>query len=298
MNEPPGSTDGLTPEAAFSLVGEPTRLAILRAVWEHPDETVSFSAIRDRVGTEDTGRFNYHLQKLQGHFVEKRDGGERPDGSRGSADGQSAGGYALRQAGTEVVRAVLAGVLNDAPERDPEPFGAACPDCGGDLVVAYDGHATVSCGDCGTVWMTNEFPPAGLTGRDAVGLARALDRWTRHRTLLAFDGVCPSCASDTVATVDETSAGVFVERVCDHCRTRARAPVWAVLLRHPEVAGFLADRGVDPLDGAFWELRGRLTVETDRHDEGVDLVFTLDGDRLHLALDGDLRVATVDRRER
>lgn len=273
-------TAGLTPETAFSLLGEPTRLAILRAIWESPDEVVTFSEIRDWVGTEDTGRFNYHLKKLRGHFVEKREGG-----------------YTLQQAGTEVVRAVLAGVLNEAPAREPTPFGATCPDCDGDLVVAYDGHATVSCAECGTIWMTNEFPPAGLTDRDAAGLARALDRWTRHRTLLAFDGVCPTCASDTVATVEETNTGVFVDRICEHCETRARAPVWAVLLHRPAVGRFLDDHGIDPVGRAFWELRDALDVESDRHGDGVDLVFTVDGDRLHLALDDDLGVTRVDRPE-
>lgn len=278
MSDSSAPTEGLTPDTAFSLLGEPTRLAILRAIWEHPTEAVSFSEIRDRVGTEDTGRFNYHLQKLGGHFVEKR-----------------AGGYGLQQAGTEVVRAVLAGVINEAPARDPTPFGATCPDCDGDLLVAYDGHATVSCGDCGTIWMTNEYPPAGLAGRDAAGVARTLDRWTRHRTLLAFHGVCPSCASDTVATVEETDTGVFVDRVCEHCATSARAPVWAALLHHPAVGSFLDDHGVDPVAAAFWELRSHLGVVTDRHDDGLDLAITVDGDSLHLALDDDLRVTGVER---
>jgi DNA-binding transcriptional ArsR family regulator len=269
---------GLTPAAAFALLGEPTRLAIVRAVWEAPGDVVTFSEIRDRVGTEDTGRFNYHLGKLRGGFVRKVEGDE-----------QSAGGYELRQAGLEVVRAVLAGVINEAPVREPTAIGAPCPDCSGDLEVSYDGHGTVACADCGTVWMHNEFPPAGLAGRDAEGLARALDRWTRHRSLLAFDGVCPNCASGTSLEIEESGDGAFAERVCEHCEHASRAPLWALVVQVPEVAAFLIERGIDVRDRPFWELAA-LEVGTTRGDYGFALRFRIDGETLRVDLDADLRV--------
>jgi DNA-binding transcriptional ArsR family regulator len=274
---------GLTPAAAFALLGEPTRLAIVRAIWEAPGDVVTFSAIRDRVGTEDTGRFNYHLGKLRGHFVRKVED-----------DGRPAAGYELRQAGTEVVRAVLAGVINEAPVREPTAFGAACPDCSGDLEVSYDGHGTVACADCGTVWMHNEFPPAGLAGRDAPALALALDRWTRHRSLLAFDGVCPSCASETVLAVEEDDGGPFAERICGHCEHASRAPLWALVVQVPEVAAFLHANGVEVRDRPFWELVA-LDVETTREDGGFALRFRTDGETLRVDLDADLRVVGTAR---
>jgi hypothetical protein len=274
---------GLTPAAAFALLGEPTRLAIVRAIWEAPGDVVTFSAIRDRVGTEDTGRFNYHLGKLRGHFVRKVEGDE-----------DSAAGYELRQAGIEVVRAVLAGVINEAPTREPTAFGAACPDCSGDLEVSYDDHGTVACADCGTVWMHNEFPPAGLAGRDAKGLARALDRWTRHRSLLAFDGVCPSCAGRTVLAVEEIERGPFVERVCEHCEHASRAPLWALVVQVPEVAALLIERGIDVRDRPFWELAA-LAAETTREDDGFVLRFRVDGETLRVGFDADLHVVGTTR---
>jgi DNA-binding transcriptional ArsR family regulator len=274
---------GLTPAAAFALLGEPTRLAIVRAIWEAPAEVVTFSEIRERVGTEDTGRFNYHLGKLRGHFVRKVEGNEH-----------STTGYELRQAGIEVVRAVLAGVINEAPVREPTAFGAACPDCSGDLEVRYDGHGTVACADCGTVWMHNEFPPAGLAGRDAKGLARALDRWTRHRSLLAFDGVCPSCASETTLAVEGTERGPFAERVCKHCEHASRAPLWALVVHHPDVAAFLHANGVEVVDRPFWELAA-LDVDATTGDEGSVLRFHGDGGTLRVDLDADLRVVGAAR---
>lgn len=277
MSDRPDEGDpesGLTPAAAFALLGEPTRFAIVRAVWEAPTDPVSFSGIRDRVGTEDTGRFNYHLGKLRGHFLRKVEGG-----------------YELRQAGIEVVRAVLAGVINETPTREPVAFGAACPDCDGDLEVSYDGHGTVACADCGTVWMHNEFPPAGLADRDAPALARALDRWTRHRSLLAFDGVCPSCASETNLEVEETGSGPFAERICGHCEHASRAPLWALVVQDPTVAGFLHRNGVVVRDRPFWELAA-LDLETARDEDRFVLRFhgDSDGETLRVGLDADLRV--------
>jgi hypothetical protein len=274
-----GEDEGLTPAAAFALLGEPTRLAIVRAVWEAPADVVSFSDLRDRVGVADTGRFNYHLGKLRGHFLRRVDGG-----------------YELRQAGLEVVRAVLAGVLNEAPVRDPAPVGAPCPDCDGPLLVSYDGHGTVSCGDCETVWMHNEFPPAGLTGRDAPALARTLDRWTRYRSLLAFEGVCPTCASETGCDVESTERGPFAERRCTHCGHVSRAPVWALVLDHPDVQRFFDSRGVDVRVRPFWELATHAVPSTaGGGQDGFVVEFSVRGDRLRVGVDAALRVTTVAR---
>lgn len=65
-----GTGEGtLSPDGAFRILGEETRMATPRAVWESPDEPVSFSEIRARIGNPDSGQFNYHLNKLEGHFL-------------------------------------------------------------------------------------------------------------------------------------------------------------------------------------------------------------------------------------
>ena len=63
-------------ERAFKCVANDTRVDILRALWAvrtDGDGTTSFSELRDRVGVDDAGRFNYHLGKLVPEFVRKRD---------------------------------------------------------------------------------------------------------------------------------------------------------------------------------------------------------------------------------
>lgn len=60
---------------AFDLLSAETRLRIVRALLAADPQPVRFSELRNRVGTRDTGQFNYHLGRLRGDLVEKSDGG-------------------------------------------------------------------------------------------------------------------------------------------------------------------------------------------------------------------------------
>lgn len=75
-------------------------MAILQTLAE-ADDPVSFSELRDRVGVSDSGQFNYHLGKLDGHFVEAAEKG-----------------YQLRQPGRWVVGALLTGAVTHDPTVD------------------------------------------------------------------------------------------------------------------------------------------------------------------------------------
>jgi DNA-binding transcriptional ArsR family regulator len=60
----------------FELLSDETRLGIVRELAAvNADETTgnsrSFSELRTRVGTRDSGQFNYHLGRLRGSLVEK-----------------------------------------------------------------------------------------------------------------------------------------------------------------------------------------------------------------------------------
>ena len=237
-----GSED-VSPDEAFWLLGEETRLGILRAVWEADGESVSFTEIRSGVGNPDSGAFNYHLDKLRGVFLE-----------------QSEDGYALSQAGREVVRAVMAGGLTDQPQLSADAIEGTCVHCGGGLVAEYDRYGVVRCDDCGEVVMWNEFPPAGLAGRSVAAFAEAFDRWTQHRFRLAMDHVCPNCASgmavERVSDADggdgTSIAGVFR---CDTCKYEARVPLFGFALGHPAVIAFFYEAGIDVTAMPYWRVR-------------------------------------------
>lgn len=77
--------DGSTAEAVsdtLALLGDQRRVAIvaeLAAAGAVPGSatTLRFSRLRDRVGVEDSGQFNYHLGKLCGRLVERTEEGYR-----------------------------------------------------------------------------------------------------------------------------------------------------------------------------------------------------------------------------
>lgn len=103
------SENARDPVDALSVLGDETRMAILRELAEAED-ALPFSELRRRAGISDTGRFNYHLGKLCEYFVRDTDEG-----------------YELGHAGTRIVDA--AGDATGDATADPE-LETACPVCG------------------------------------------------------------------------------------------------------------------------------------------------------------------------
>lgn len=272
------------PEQAFWLLSDETRVAILRALWESSDNTISFSELRERTGNPNSGQFNYHLGKLQEHFISKDEDG-----------------YKLTQAGREVVRAVLAGSITDQPHIDAAPIDGYCVECGASLVVRYDEYGIIECSECGETVMWNEFPPAGLAGRMPEEVAAAFDEWTRNRFHLSMDGICPNCASEMSAEIlddlDEGSASI--NHRCVNCKYEARVPLFGHVIRHPAVVSLYYERGIDVSDMPYWELR---TLARD-FDETVltedpwsaSITIEVDDECLRLTLDDQLEVTDVKR---
>lgn len=92
-----GEPTTLSPDEAFAVLGDDTRLQILQMLGA-ADEPLAFSELFDRIEYHDSSNFGYHLDKLVDHFVRKTDEG-----------------YALRQAGRRVVEAILSGAVTDDP---------------------------------------------------------------------------------------------------------------------------------------------------------------------------------------
>lgn len=276
--------DGRSADAAFSLLGEATRMTILQRLWAADADVVAFAELRKRVGARDSGRFNYHLNELDGHFVSSVEDGWR-----------------LTQAGREVVRAVAAGSMTERPEMPAEPLDAGCVDCDGALLVSYEEYAAVECADCGATVMWNEFPPAGLQGRDPQEAASAFDRWTQARFRLAMDGICPNCAASVETTLQdpgEEGDGAATIHRCPNCKYEARAPLFGHLLGHPAVISFYHDHGVDVTSMPYWDLRS-LAREFDervvsREPWRAEILIAVEGDTLSVVLDDGLQVIHFD----
>jgi hypothetical protein len=313
--------------AAFTALSDETRLAILLALWEayspaEPDAGTSFSTLRDRVGTPDSGRFNYHLGKLTGRFVR-----------------EVADGYALTRTGRSLVRTIVAGAGIDEPAMDPTPIDVDCPLCGAQLAVTYEsGWLYEVCTTCAGAFGGNDDQPDGyLAGMalDPSGLAdRSPDEaWAAARTrafhdlAAAVDGVCEECSGRMERSLDvcpdhqpgrDGEGGDAGDREgpgeqgrtrCPTCDRRPPAMVYfgcavckhhhatspaGFVVHHPAVVAFYHDRGVElghgRLDVEAVERRTRLSERHDVTVTGTDppavrVTVRAAGDELSLTLD-------------
>ena len=282
-----GLEDGLPPAEAFALLGNETRIQILQELWLAPDQPVTFSDLRKRVGMRDSAQFNYHLSKLTDHFVR-----------------QVEGGYEFQYAGEKVVRAILAGTFTDRVSLE-FPVSGECFDCGGGLEGRYaDERLAVRCTDCDATYGRYGFPPGGLRNRTTTELEAAFDQRVRHLHCLAADGVCPECGgrmdTSVVPDADEKLGGeVRVDHTCAQCQHTISSPVGLSLLDDSKVVAFHADHGVELNTRKHWTLRWCVTDETTTYEEDpvrVTVTIPLDGEEMTVTLDGDLQVLDTERR--
>ncbi|MDX1748259.1 MAG: winged helix-turn-helix domain-containing protein, partial [Halobacteriales archaeon] len=109
-HEEKDTEDTISPDYAFATLGNETRLQILYVLGDAED-TLSFSDLRKRVGVDDPGQFNYHLNKLKNHhFIRPTDDG-----------------YVLREPGRIVLQAVLSGSVTRSPVLEATVLKIPCP---------------------------------------------------------------------------------------------------------------------------------------------------------------------------
>jgi hypothetical protein len=274
----------ISPEDAFGLVGHELRIAILRELGGAAAGRLSFSALRERVGERDSGKFNYHLSKLEGRFVAKTD----------------SGAYALTYPGHRVVDAVHDGAFHQQEGVDGEPVSGACLDCGGNLAFNYETIAggRVACRDCERRYLRHPFDPGGLVERAGAELGRAFDHVARANWAQAGADICPVCSGHVDSWVRSDAPrkavavrghDVLVGYDCQQCSYHANVPPGAVLLDHPDVQGFCADNGVDLRAQRLWDLPFVVDPEavTVRGEDPWELAVTV-------TAGGSERVAVID----
>lgn len=243
----PFDRDVVRPAEAFSVLGNRTRLSILRALWEADTERLSFAELERNTAAE-TDNFAYHLDQLVDHFVRRTDDG-----------------YVLRSAGETVMRSVVAGLFSESHTLPRLEIGSECPFCAGSVEVQYvDDQLTARCMDCGGVaaeagypsgtFMNFRFPPAGLVGRSPSEVLEAAHVLHDAKLTPMMAGICPVCAAtvgrtfllcqdheigeDGLCGECDTRFSVWVEFVCARCAYQRRAPPWCKLLTEPAVIAF------------------------------------------------------------
>ncbi|WP_440990424.1 DUF7351 domain-containing protein [Haloarchaeobius baliensis] len=274
--------------AAFSLLGDASRLAILDALHEARGTPLAFAELHRRVDVRDSAKFNYHLKQLRPRFVAKGDDG-----------------YELTAAGRRLARAVSAGTYTDEQRLEPFDIDGDCIDCGAAaLSAAYeDERFTVTCDDCDATVLAVRVPPTVVRGRDPDEVVDAFDRWSRLGTELAAQGLCadcggvvePSVTEDVHESIRYDALAVFD---CTVCGRRTMTSFGALANRHPAVERFHRERDASLRDRPYWEVSQYVTDEhveyVSRDPWRVRVRFHADGDTCLVELDGDLDVVRTE----
>ncbi|WP_254543002.1 winged helix-turn-helix domain-containing protein [Halomarina pelagica] len=279
------SVDRLPPERAFALLGDETRVRILRALSETPTEPTSFSALRERVGAPDSGRFNYHLSKLVGHFVRRSDEG-----------------YELTLAGMQVVGALLAGTYTAEATTSPIDVDDPCPECDErPLVAEYeDEHVRIGCPACEEWYNRFSFPPGAVDQYDREELPVTFDRWMRTVFARIVAGFCHTCAGRLSGRLLlEDGESPRVEYRCDRCGDVATGFAALPVYYHAAALGFYADHGIDAMTTPSWRVTARheaFEITTVSEDPpAVRVEITVDGETLVAHVDATATVTAVER---
>lgn len=302
----------LSPDAAYSLLGNDTRVKILQRLGE-AGEPLPFSDLREAVGTADSGQFNYHVDKLAGHFIQKTDDG-----------------YELRQAGRRVVMAVLSGAVTESPVIERTETDLPCTNCGAPTEITYhQGWIRNYCTACPGNYTEPRrgepttdvergylgslpLPPAAVRGRSAEELVLTALAWGQASLLVMSGGLCPECGSilDESVTVCEDHA--VEESICDNCDGLHAARIhhecthciweWTGrfdngLLAQTELQAFLFGHGINfisPTTNVWAQFDYEEEIRSTDPFEGR-FTFTVDGDWIALTVDDDLTVTEVER---
>jgi hypothetical protein len=270
ITEEPLRSDADSRNRAFKLLSDETRLQVLQVLWEAHDPAdaspMRFADLRERLGADDPGRLNYHLNQLAPHFIRRTDEG-----------------YELRESGERIVRMLLSGTAIEEPEVEPVAVDVSCWYCGGQPELSYrDGWRYLECTNCDArcvdtfppgVLSKSEFPPSGLRNRTPIEINEADRIWGAHRRASVMDGVCPECAGTMpVSSIDicedhrpdwetyqfcETCGSIFwmlVSHICEVCKYSWRLPTLFYPTRHPAVVAFYYEHGIE-FDLATYEQR-------------------------------------------
>jgi ribosomal protein L37AE/L43A len=301
----------------FERVADETRLAILLALWEDyepfaDNNALSFTELLDRVDYDTSGNFSYHLEKLEGHFVES-----------------TAEGYRLKQAGHRLVRAVVAGTGLENRTLSPTEIDFDCQMCGEPLAVTYENEQLYTvCTECeGRFASGNDEPPGAIMrfAFDPAGLSRSSPEEifaasvvrAMGKFLMQMGGLCPDCSGSVDGSIhvceDHDPDGICpncgrrdeiqARWVCTTCKNAGHGPPGQNLALHPRVVAFYADRGLDiGYDTNDFGTVVRMLEAMSTHEQDVvstdptrvRVTIRYEGDRFCVIIDDSMTIVRVE----
>lgn len=305
---------------AFALLSNETRFAILLALWEAYEphgagSAVTFSDLRERVGSPDSGQFNYHLGELEERFIRK-----------------TGDGYVLRRSGLMLVQSIIAGTGIEEPDLDRTRIDASCEFCGAPTEITYENaYVYQVCSECSGISELDDqhphgvntgwtFEPTGTQGRSAEDVFAVSTIKNFARIVLRFEDICPECSGpiewsvdvceDHQASVDKDCPNcgrerpVLVRETCTVCKSSGQGSPGIKVLFHPAVVAFYYDHGVEigfTGDTTFQDVIRTLNL-VERFEEEVvasdplriRVTVSHEGEELHLLLNENMSVIEVE----
>lgn len=283
-----------SPKEIFGLLSNEVRVEILRVLNETAGRTSSFSSLFDQVDVADSGNFNYHLSRLIGSFVQKKE-----------YDGTAV--YELTHAGRQVVGAFHAGTYTAGATIEPISVGWNCGLCGGDFRVSYeDERAKFLCEDCskGAIF---PFPPGSLEGFPPEDLPEVFARWWHSWVTRITNRFCPACAGRLDGELRSLPKGppndpspAEASFSCQCCGAGVSLSGSTVATMHPMVEGFLSEHGFDVTTRHASQTWGELDLweTTIRSKDPIKLTYTFghEGDVIIVDIDSDATVTNAERK--
>lgn len=293
--------ESVTLDEAISILGEQTRMEIiveLGKAWDeerHQQKAIGFSELMDSVGVSDSGRFNYHLDKLVGTFVTKIEEG-----------------YMLLNPGRKLYQIMVSGTLTER-ETEIRLVADDCASCDGDIEATLRGDNMLffKCVDCGTGHGALPFSPRGFEYRTEEEALEAAYRAVHAEIRLARQNVCSACHgkmetelitehSDTLASM--IRGEVLASMKCKICNDYYYGDLSRLAVTTDEVEQFLADNGRDPALVQDWQ---KILIAADESQTIVQedplrvrLTFAVDTEKLDITVGEELQVVSSERSAR
>ncbi|WP_266081915.1 DUF7351 domain-containing protein [Haladaptatus caseinilyticus] len=278
----------LGPATAFSLLGDPLRLDIIRVLFEAGrSNPVPFSELYEAVDVGDTGRFNYHRDNLVPHYIRKTDDG-----------------YLLTEVGKRVARAVNAGAYTESPELEEFDVRGECYACGiANLKGEYVGERfRIDCQGCGNRVLNVGVPPSIVRKRDPRKFVNAFEYWARAQVEQASNGLCPECGGSVDPGVSTATRDTFDTKYqavfdCVVCDRRIVTSVGSLAFQHEAIEQFFRDRNDALTERPYWAVKQIMTDEytqlcTDSLVR-IRVTFRASGDTCHIEFDDNLTVVDL-----
>jgi DNA-binding transcriptional ArsR family regulator len=306
----------LSPDEAFGVLGNETRMAILRSLGR-TDGSLSFSDLYDRIDYDTPSNFSYHLDQLEGHFVTKSDDG-----------------YELSPRGSQVYQAVLSGALTESPTVEPTELEENCYHCGTPIWTDYrNQRGFIYCPGCSgnhdisedvlvdrlgskeraaefAVKSSHLFPPALVRGRSASEMRRAGAAWFNLDMFALGIDLCPRCSAPLDPSVAVCESHNDAEELCEACGNLQAVMLVTTcmncnyskdglfsfrLFAHTAMLDFITDHGLNPIAPEFPEQFWGYFTPYDEEILSIDpftaeFTFTIDNEALTLTVDDDLNV--------